>query len=793
MSDIMRLAGLNSGYDTEAMIEKMMSTYQTKIDNQNKKLTKLSWKQDAYRDITSKLTEFKNKYFDILKKDSYLMSPNSFKNFKTSITNKTNADKTSGLSVTTTPSSVEGNHTVKVTQTATATKLTGKSLASRNFELDLSKAANYSDYTVENGERKYSFALDVKVGDVTKAVEFDVNIAQGADGKINMDDFAAAVETAMNDKLEEAFGLTGKKDGDSNVTGGLNADGKERFLSVEKDSNGMIQFKVGGNATVTITEKTGDFGLSRPSERVAIAAQSAVTGTNTVSVTAGGVTKNVSFEGVSETYFDSRENAGNGSILAEYNELKLAAYKKANEGRNPTAEQLESFSYSSVQAAKDKNSKALESALNKAFSSDGVGFVIDSKGYLNGSEEFSITSVAGGTLGIRKASASNKIATGNSLRDLGIAGKDETVKFKINGKEISVASSASVTDLVKAVNSSGAGVTMNYSNLDGRFTVTANDMGNGGDVEIEANKFTAALGLAENETTAMQAEIGRNAIFELDGIEIYHNNNSYTFDGTTVNFEDAEIGSEYSVGISKSYDDVKKTIKDFVKDYNQLIDDVYKYVGTAPKRDNKNNLYEPLTDDEREAMSEDEIEKWEKAAKQGILYNDSTVSGIMSNIRMVLYNSVDSSDGKKFGLYNMGIKTMAYKEDAHGKLEIDEEAFDKAFTEHADDIMNLFTDPDKGIMKQVNNVIDNATRSTGKVKGSLVRKAGLETGTSAKDNEIYRQMEQITKRIETLQDRYETKEDYWWKVFTNLEKMMSNMNSQSSYLANYFGGTGNYQ
>ena len=58
-SDLMRLSGINSGYDTESMIEKMMSTYQTKIDNQNKKLQKLQWKQEAYRDITSKLTAFR--------------------------------------------------------------------------------------------------------------------------------------------------------------------------------------------------------------------------------------------------------------------------------------------------------------------------------------------------------------------------------------------------------------------------------------------------------------------------------------------------------------------------------------------------------------------------------------------------------------------------------------------------------------------------------------------------------------------------------------------------------------
>lgn len=795
MSDLMRLAGINSGYDTEAMIEKMLSSYQTKIDNQNKKLQKLTWQQEAYRDITSKLTSFKNKYFDILKRDSYLMSPNSFNKFKTSIANKTNSDKISGISVTTSSSSIAGNHTLKVKQTATATKLEGRSMTPAGFELDAARAAENSEYTVEGGNRKYSFALDVKVGDNTKTIEFDVSVAE-ANGKINSNDFESAFQTAINEKLEEAFGVTGKT---SNTTGGLNAAGEELFLSVAKGADGKMQLKVGGNATVTVTEKTGDFGLVKPTEKLSIAAQSCVTGTNAVAVTVNGVTKNVAFEGVSETYFDSRDVKGNEAILKEYNSLKTSAYIK-DKGKIPTEEELENYSYSSVQAAKDKNSAALSAALNKEFSGEKVKFSIDDKGYLTASKdgkavEFGITSTAGGTLGIAKASTSNVFKGGTTLKDMGIAGKDEDVSFKINGKEIKVKSSASIDQLIDAVAKSGAGVTMTYSKLENKFIVTANDMGNGGDVKIEANKFTAALGLAADKNTALSAEIGQNAIFELDGVEIYHNSNSYEIDGSTIKFGDAEIGSEYEFGISRSYDDIKQTIKDFVNDYNQLLDDIHKYTDTAPKRDKKNNLYEPLTDAEKEDMSEDEIKKWEDAAKQGILYNDSTVSGILSKLRFKLYNSVTLDDGTSFGLYSMGIKTMSYREDgtddaALGKLKIDEDAFDKAFEENPDAIIKLFTDSETGIMKQVNTVLDDAVRTTGTTKGTLIRKAGLEKGTTAKDNAIYRQMEQINKRIQTLQDRYESKENYWWSVFTNLEKMMSNMNSQMSYMSSYLGSSG---
>ena len=200
-------------------------------------------------------------------------------------------------------------------------------------------------------------------------------------------------------------------------------------------------------------------------------------------------------------------------------------------------------------------------------------------------------------------------------------------------------------------------------------------------------------------------------------------------------------------------------------------------------------------------MSEDEIEKWEKAAKTGVLYNDSTVSGIMSQIRIAMYNSVTLDDGSRFGLYNMGISVVKSMNDSEGarrgKLTIDEEALDKAFETNPEAITKLFTDPETGIMKQISNNIDNAISTTrvtsNTVKGSLIRKAGLESGSTSKNNEIYRQMEQINKRISTLQDRYTAKEDYWWSVFTNLEKMMSDMNSQSSYMAGFLGNYGTTQ
>lgn len=793
-SDLMRLSGLNSGYDSEAMIEKMLSTYQTKIDTQNKKLTKLTWQQEAYRDIISKFSDFKGKYFDILKKDSYLMSPTSFSKFKSNITNKTNADKNTGLQVTTSSSAVEGNYKLNVERIATASTRTGAKLGEGAFQLDIAKAIDTSEFTAnDDGSKTYSFALDVQVGNVSKTIEFEATLAASSDAagaEAAEAQFTDDIIAGMNTKLADAFGEIDKGSG-------------KQFIQAKKNDDGTVGFEMNGNAGITITEKTGNFGLTRPSWKVAIATQAAVTGENTIAVNVGGVTKNVSVNAVSDTYFDSRNQSGNGAILTEYNQLKEEAFLRDN-GRAGTQAELDNYTYTSTQAAKDKNAKALQTAMNNAFRDEGVTFTIKDSyvtAQKDGEEaELALTAVGGGTFGLTKGSITNKFTDKTYLSDLGVeANADGKYTMKINGKEISVDKKATISDLVSAVNKSGAGVTMTYSKLENRFVVTANDLGNGGDVDIEDDdEFAKAIGLTGTGATY---ELGENAKFTMNGVEVYHNSNSYTLDGVTFDISEVETNTDINVSVTKDYDDIKKAVKDFVEDYNKLIDEINGHVSTAPARDSKNNKYEPLSDAEKEEMSEDEIEKWETLAKKGVLYNDTTVTGIMSKLRMAMYNSVKLDDGTTFGLYNMGIKTVSGLTDKDGakmgKLAVDDEALDKAFEENPEAITKLFTDPNNGVMKQISNVIDDAistTRVSGNtVRGSLVRKAGMASGITAKDNAIYREMEQVTKRINTLQKRYDSKEEYWWGVFTNLEKMMSDMNSQSSYLASYLGNFGSTQ
>ena len=799
----LRLGGITSGFDTEAMVTHLLSSYQTRIDKQSQKITKLSWQQSAYQDITKKITEFKNTYFDVLKRDTYLMSPSTFNKFKADVTATSNADA-AGLTVSTTSNSSSGSYKIKLNQAAKASTAQGNSITSGNFKLDLDKALSSASGEVktnDDGSKTWTmnFALDVQVGGIRKTISFSADALLGADGNVADKDAAkSSIIDSLNQKLQESFGYSGKTSG---ATGATDANGKEWFLQVKLGSDGKAEFQVGGNASVSVAENKGNFGLAQPKEKVAISTGSVVTGVNAFQVEIGGKNVSVAFNGVSSTYYDSKGQTGNEAILAEYKELKTAAYRKSyNLADNEIVsdEQLEKFTYSNEQAAKDKNAASIKEALKGVagytFNFDGTYVTAaDSNG---NSVDFSMTSVEGGTLGLTKASASNKINSGSTLSDLGFKPEaDGTYKLNINGTEISLDKKSTISSMMSAVNKSAAGVTMTYSSLTNSFTLESKEFGGAGKVEVGDTSLGRSLGLVDDNGTVGASE-GQNAIFEINGQEVYLNDNTYTLDGNTFTFNDnMTIGETYTVNIAKDSTTVKDALKKFVESYNKLIDDVYGYIGKFPAKDDDGNTYEPLTNAEKDEMSEDEITKWEEKAKQGVLYNDSTVSTVMSQMRSALYTSVTLDDGSKFGIYNLGIKTSSEWSE-HGKLQIDENAFDKAFENNEDAIIKLFTDSDTGMMKKLNSVIDGAVKSSGaaNTRGTLVRKAGKADSSVTTDSTIYKEMVKMQDRLKELQDRYDTKEEYWWKVFTNMETAMADLNSQTSYISSYLGtGTSSYQ
>jgi len=164
--------------------------------------------------------------------------------------------------------------------------------------------------------------------------------------------------------------------------------------------------------------------------------------------------------------------------------------------------------------------------------------------------------------------------------------------------------------------------------------------------------------------------------------------------------------------------------------------------------------YLPLTDDQKKAMSEDDIKLWEQKAKSGLLRSDSILENIVTNLRRALYDKVE---GCSLSLYQIGITTGSYQD--KGKLVIDEEKLRAALTDNYDAVVQLFTqgsqytysealnDPNKravrykeaGIAQRIYDILqDNIriTRNANGKKGILLEKAGIAGDLTEYDNLI---------------------------------------------------------
>jgi flagellar hook-associated protein 2 len=386
--------------------------------------------------------------------------------------------------------------------------------------------------------------------------------------------------------------------------------------------------------------------------------------------------------------------------------------------------------------------------------------------------------------GNNSVSTVSQISNSTKISDLGIT-PDENGQygFEINGQKFSFDSKTTVNDMMKKVNASSAGVKMSYSSLDNAFTITSSKYGLDSEINIAdgTSGLLAKLGI-ESGTT----KNGSNLVVEINGKTVESDGNAVEVDGTTFTFSNSEdqVGQEFTVSIGRDTSAIADVIKNFVKDYNQLVEDVYKYLDEKPEKD-----YYFLADQDKEDLdlTDKQEEKWEEKAKKGLLYHDSTVSNAMSKLRTALMGAVEGLDGSTFSFSSLGIKTSSdYSK--HGILILDEKALTDAIETHTDDIQKLFTDAENGIMKKFSEAIDSAVGTNGQTKGTLIRKAGLKSGTSSTDNELYNLIKRTKTNIASLNKKYESEQNRLWKRYSAMESMLGSLNSQQSSFNSYFGG-----
>ncbi|OON86146.1 hypothetical protein BXO88_08845 [Oribacterium sp. C9] len=387
----------------------------------------------------------------------------------------------------------------------------------------------------------------------------------------------------------------------------------------------------------------------------------------------------------------------------------------------------------------------------------------------------------------KNASKSTKLA------DLGFT-DDKLSGMTINGTSFSVTSESTVSDLVNAINSSDAGVKATFIESTGSFMFFDKDTGESSNVELNEEAQNMFGGeLTAGKDTIMYVSYGGS-----DPVAVKSSSSTVNVDGLKITasgvFGDIQTDSDgkvtsfdasasVSFTASANVDKATERVKNFIEEYNKLVEEVNTAVTTRPNKD-----YTPLTEEQEDEMTETEIEKWNKKAKDGIIYNDTEIRDFSDTLHSMM-TSILGSGISYSDLKNIGITISDDFADG-GQLQFDEEKFRAAMETDSETVEKVMcgSDDSKGFGNVINaKFTPYATRyatRNGNSYGRLIEVAGSDKLTlTAKKNQIYNQIESYNEEVKKWESKLKTEEDRYIKQFSNLEKLINSMNSQANYLA----------
>jgi len=363
----------------------------------------------------------------------------------------------------------------------------------------------------------------------------------------------------------------------------------------------------------------------------------------------------------------------------------------------------------------------------------------------------------------------------------------------VNGVTVNVAAGESVSAIINKINSSSAGVTASLVN--GKFvfnsktgaTLTADVDGNA----VNGNEgFTVKasgvnqLGIGTTDTNSTARVAGQSAKAVINGIEYTSTTNTLSFDGIDFTLKQTNIGSPITVSVKTDEDAIFNSIKSFVDKYNEVIEKVNTKISEPRYKG-----YEPLLDEEKEALPEKTADKLEAMARSGILLRDTTLKTGLDKMRYAIAAPVQGLDANFDTLSEIGIGgppsgKFAYME--NGKLYIDETKLRTAIRENGDKVTALFTnfsnDPDPATKYKQTGIAERLYDQLSTTINEVTTKAGSSTNP-IDDSDIAKSIKRIDDEIETWEDRLQQIEDRYWKQFTAMEKAIQQYNSQGSWYA----------
>lgn len=844
-----RITGLASGLDTESLIEGMTLATKTKIAKQKQDRQWVQWMMEDYRTLSSKLIGFQDKFTSYTNKDTNLLSPSFYdKSLISAVGDNSKYLDISGSSPNAENliiSAVE--QLAKNTSVVSAGTVSDKTMSTGEIkDTVVNSSLNGASLTIKYGSKDYTIKLPEDAHEKIKSGADLKDVLNEEMGKVDVGDgkkLSDVVAFGMNgekltlnykDKEAENIGNTlalsaGNREllGVMGMTAGSIVSSFETPITGEKavssealekmtTEKSLADALMGDGKSITFNYNGTSAKFEMPGKDTKVV----VDGTEVSIFTQKGEGENATYEVNKKAlaqYFQNKmdDEFGTGRIQVKMENDKMT-FKTTEDS---AVLKVTGGSADVLQGLNMKQGESNRLNLSASLKDSGLpGFANMSDDELRALMQKGIVIKRGD-----REIVINKTASGSLFNEHTTLG-----------------------EIINAVNNNDdAKMKISYNETSDKFTITSKEPGASGEIQImgsgdEENIGTKIFGKIDTKNQPTHPSEpgkpiggnytishGQDAVMwvDYDGkggadpVRVTRSSNSFNLDGLNVTVKNTfgikkdadlkdgvqvgDLDTDAGVSFSAKVDSEKvtKAMKEMIEAFNEIIKFANDKVGEKPERD-----YKPLTEEQKKEMTEDQIKAWEEKAKKGTMFNSSEVRSFTADIRFIFSGSPE----KIKALEEMGI-TVSQNHENHGKIAFDEEKFKAALESDNEKVKNIFTGKkeyvydqngnqvmdengkpkmtDGGIMVQAKDVFDKYVKTSGSQKGVFVAKAGAtENSVSMMKNALQDKVNTIDKTIKELERKMKMETERYYRQFTAMEQFISQMNSQSSWMAQQFMG-----
>ena len=388
---------------------------------------------------------------------------------------------------------------------------------------------------------------------------------------------------------------------------------------------------------------------------------------------------------------------------------------------------------------------------------------------------------------------SGKVTSDTKFCELGFKDMAHTITVKQGDKSVTLDTNADTTvgEFVSKLKAFGLDASFDENN--GRFFISAKESGEENNITFSSDTAAVLDKLGLTEKSGASVIKGEDAIIHLNGAEFKSSSNSFDINGLAINVKGLSDGEQITLTTDTDTDAIYKNIKSVVSEYSKLINELSKLYNADSAR-----KYDPLTDEEKDAMTDDEVEKWETKIKDSLLRRDSNVAAVMNvmkNSAMDTYVVGEKKDkdgnilvpGTKMTLADFGIGTLGYfnsEDNEKSALHIFGDADDDDVSGEANKLKAAIAANPDSVADFFSQLMTNMSEQFNKLTTSTSNRS---YGNFYDDKKLKSDMTAYEKKVSDFEAYLADIEEKYYKQFTAMEKSLAKLNSTQSQLGSYFG------